>query len=127
MALKSKFLVGSILATFILNGFSSPAQALELDEDTRINMLLPMINSTVEGISKEGIQRSMTGPYIRGDFDTINSHINILENFDPIISLAYNSLALYTLEKTQISNPTHKSINEKLLKSMKKNLEILNK
>ena len=115
------------LITSLISISSDMLDFLKLDEDTRINMLLPMINSTVEGISKEGIQRSMTGPYIRGDFDTINSHINILENFDPIISLAYNSLALYTLEKTQISNPTHKSINEKLLKSMKKNLEILNK
>ena len=115
------------LITSLISISSDMLDFLKLDEDTRINMLLPMINSTVEGISKEGIQRSMTGPYIRGDFDTINSHINILENFDPIISLAYNSLALYTLEKTQISNPTPKSINEKLLKSMKKNLEILNK
>ena len=100
---------------------------LKLDDETRISMLIPIIYSTVEGISKEGIQRSMTGPYIRGDFDTIKSHLNALEDFDPKISLAYSSLALYTLEKTQINNPTHKSIYEKLLKSIKKNLEMLNK
>ena len=115
------------LLSSLISISSNMLNFLKLDEDTRINMLLPMISSTLEGISKEGIQRSMTGPYIREDFDTINSHINILENFDPTISLAYNSLALYTLEKTLISNPKHKSVHEKLLKSMKKNLEILSK
>ena len=35
MALKSKFLVGSILAAFVLNSSSLPVNALELDEDTR--------------------------------------------------------------------------------------------
>ena len=115
------------LLSSLISISSNMLDFLKLDEDTRINMLLPIIYSTLEGISKEGIQKSMTGPYIRGDFDTINSHINILENFDPKISLAYNSLALYTLEKTLIDNPRYKSINEKLLKSMKKNLEILSK
>ena len=53
--LKNKFLLGSILATFVLGTHISAANALELDEDTRTVTLDSKGNTVV--ISVEQVKR----------------------------------------------------------------------
>ena len=53
--LKSKFLLGSVLATFIFGTHVSSANALELDEDTRTVTLDGKGNTVV--ISVEQVKR----------------------------------------------------------------------
>ena len=53
--LKNKFLLGSILATFVLGTHISAADALELDEDTRTVTLDSKGNTVV--ISVEQVKR----------------------------------------------------------------------
>nr|YP_010393669.1 photosystem II cytochrome c550 [Gephyrocapsa ericsonii]YP_010393779.1 photosystem II cytochrome c550 [Gephyrocapsa parvula]UPY81866.1 photosystem II cytochrome c550 [Emiliania huxleyi]UPY82458.1 photosystem II cytochrome c550 [Emiliania huxleyi]UPY82898.1 photosystem II cytochrome c550 [Emiliania huxleyi]UPY83008.1 photosystem II cytochrome c550 [Emiliania huxleyi]UPY83448.1 photosystem II cytochrome c550 [Emiliania huxleyi] len=98
MALKSKFLVGSILATFILNGFSSPAQALELDEDTRTVTLDGKGNTVV--LSVEQVKR---GKRLFNNACAI-CHVGGLTKTNPNVGLDVEALSLATPPRDNVSS-----------------------
>ena len=98
MALKSKFLVGSILATFVLNSFSLPVSALELDEDTRTVTLDPKGNTVV--LSVEQIKR---GKRLFNNACAI-CHVGGLTKTNPNVGLDVEALSLATPPRDNIAN-----------------------
>jgi photosystem II cytochrome c550 len=98
MALKSKFLVGSILATFVFNSFSLPVNALELDEDTRTVALDAKGNTVV--LSVEQIKR---GKRLFNNACAI-CHVGGLTKTNPNVGLDVEALSLATPARDNVTN-----------------------
>ena len=73
-------------------------QAAGIERDSALEMLSPMLKSTIEAINKEGLPDAISGPYVRGDIDTIRKHLHATAEINPDTSRAYASLALAQLE-----------------------------
>ena len=71
-------------------------------------MLAPMLRSTVDAIADDGLPDAISGPYVRGDLETIRKHLNITQEVNPDTSRAYAALALAQLhiadEKGNLDN-----------------------
>jgi photosystem II cytochrome c550 len=98
MELKSKFLVGSILATLVLNNFSLPANALELDEDTR-TVTLDLKGNTVV-LSVEQVKR---GKRLFNNACAI-CHVGGLTKTNPNVGLDVEALSLATPPRDSVSS-----------------------
>lgn len=44
-----------------------------------LSALVPLIEGNVENICAKGIRRSLTGPVVRGDVNTVKKHLSVLE------------------------------------------------
>ena len=50
-------------------------RGLGVDRQRAVELLMPLVASTVEGIGERGIPAAITGPYVRGDVETVqNAH-----------------------------------------------------
>ncbi|MCP2606644.1 DUF2520 domain-containing protein, partial [Candidatus Aminicenantes bacterium AC-708-I09] len=49
-------------------------------KDLTFNSLLPLVKGTLENTEKYGIKKSLTGPLVRGDSETIHAHIEALKD-----------------------------------------------
>jgi photosystem II cytochrome c550 len=98
MALKSKFLVGSILATFVLHSFSLPVNALELDEDTRTVTLDSKGNTVV--LSVEQVKR---GKRLFNNACAI-CHVGGMTKTNPNVGLDVEALSLATPPRDNVSS-----------------------
>ena len=98
MMLKSKFLKGTILATFIFGVNISGAQALELDEDTR-TVVLDTKGSTVV-MTPEQVKR---GKRLFNNACAI-CHVGGLTKTNPNVGLDVEALSLATPPKDNIDN-----------------------
>lgn len=63
-----------------------------------MNFLWPLIEGTLSNIKTNGIEKSLTGPVIRGDVNTVKSHIDMLANFDKSILNVYSSIGQQLLK-----------------------------
>lgn len=96
--LRNKFLIGSVLATFILNINSTSVNALELDEDTRIAAL----NST-------GSTVTLTPEQVKRGKRLFNNacavcHVGGLTKTNPNLGLDPESLSLATPSRDNITS-----------------------
>ena len=65
-----------------------------------VNLMSGTLNNLKETRSPE---KALTGPLKRGDFKTVEKHIDALENTDKMMSHLYKTLAVATLELTSLS------------------------
>ena len=96
--LKNKILISSFIATVLFTGNVSPAQALELDEDTRTVMLDPKGNNVV--ITPEQVKRG------KRLFNNAcgTCHVGGLTKTNPNVGLDTESLSLATPPRDNITN-----------------------
>ena len=59
--------------------------------------LLPLVETTVANIGKQGVAASVTGPVVRGDVGTIESHLAALSNSPPPALRVYQALTAASL------------------------------
>lgn len=98
MVLKNKFLIGSILAMFILNVQTSPCQALELDEDTRTVVLDQKGNTVV--LTPEQVKR---GKRLFNNACAI-CHVGGLTKTNPNVGLDIEALSLATPPRDNVKS-----------------------
>ncbi len=72
--------------------------AIGIDENTGIKALLPLIKGTLANIEAFGTERSLTGPIARGDYKTVEAH---LQAMDKEAEALYKHLGRATLELVQ--------------------------
>ena len=79
-----------------------------IDRGRALQLLAPILKSTVEAIADDGLPDAISGPYVRGDLETIRTHLNITQEVNPDTSRAYAALALAQLhianEKGNLDN-----------------------
>ncbi|MCS7281547.1 MAG: DUF2520 domain-containing protein [Desulfobacterota bacterium] len=75
----------------------------------------PIIETTIKNVKEKGPVHSLTGPVVRGDVETIKSHIEILKNMPDHLSV-YSSLSVFALEiakkRRSIDPQTEREIEE---------------
>ena len=102
-------------------------QNLDIKREDSIKMLIPLVQSTLNEICEKGLPKSLTGPYVRGDYNTVKLHTNALQNFDPEIAMAYSSIAMSSLriakEQGSVSEVEYNEIFTHLANSIKKSLD----
>ena len=59
--------------------------------------IMPLVRSTVEGLDRAGVVGALTGPFVRGDLGTVESHLAALEARAPAFLPIYCHLALAEL------------------------------
>ncbi len=73
----------------------------ESNIDGDLNLLKPLIMRTLENLFNKGVQKSLTGPISRGDIESVQKHLEMIEE-DTSISLLYKLLGLEALKITEI-------------------------
>ena len=71
--------------------------SLEIPQRTLLDALLPLMTSTLDNLSELSTTEALTGPISRGDIQTVQKHIKLLENEDNLLEL-YKKLGVQTLE-----------------------------
>ena len=72
-------------------------RSLGVDRQRAVDLLTPLVVSTVEGIGERGIPAAITGPYVRGDVETVLMHIQATHRASAETGRAYAALALAAL------------------------------
>jgi len=60
---------------------------------------------TASNIFAKGPQKALTGPIVRGDRDTVATHLDALGQHSPELLAVYRELALVTLALAQQARP----------------------
>ena len=84
-------------------------RGLGIDRQRAVELLTPLVVSTVEGIGERGIPAAITGPYVRGDVETVQMHIEATRRASAETGRAYAALALaalpYAMEQGGLGEP----------------------
>ena len=72
--------------------------------------LMPLVHGTINNVENIGIPKALTGPIARGDLETINKHLECMEEMAPEMMKLYTLLGSYTapiaLDKGTIDEQT---------------------
>ena len=74
-----------------------------VEEENIIEILSPLFNGTINNIDRLGVIKSLTGPVIRGDVNTIKGHLKSFENFYNEFSTLYRELTYFTVKLAENS------------------------
>lgn len=72
-------------------------QLIGISERSAIKAFLPLMKGTLHNVETLGIHRALTGPIIRGDIDTIKSHIEAIKTRTPQLLSLYMALGNSTI------------------------------
>jgi predicted short-subunit dehydrogenase-like oxidoreductase (DUF2520 family) len=62
-----------------------------------LEVLLPILRSTVDSLEAQGTPAALTGPISRGDVGTVRKHLDALEEQAPSMMTIYCEIALGTV------------------------------
>ena len=71
--------------------------AIGYSEEEALAALIPLAETTLDNIGRNGIATSVTGPAVRGDLSTMNTHMEALGGAVPSGALAYGALTSASL------------------------------
>ena len=88
-----------------------------------LQLMAPMLRSTIEAIAEDGLPDAISGPYVRGDVETIQKHLETTAKVSADTSRAYAALALAQLhianEKGNLDSDTLNNIEDHLRQHLK--------
>ena len=73
-------------------------QAMGFSEQEAIEALYPISRATLENLARTGAEASVTGPAVRGDIQTLRSHLDTLNERLPEVVPLYGTLTTASLE-----------------------------
>jgi predicted short-subunit dehydrogenase-like oxidoreductase (DUF2520 family) len=91
-------------------------QLTGISEKSSIKAFLPLIRGTLNNVENLGIHRALTGPIIRGDIDTITSHIEAIKTRAPQFSSLYMTLGNSTISIAEATEGLGEEIAHKMRK-----------
>ncbi len=68
-----------------------------IGEDDAYAVLGPLVEGTLSNIKKVGTTHALTGPVVRGDFKTVEDHINEISEKTPELTALYKILGHHTV------------------------------
>ncbi len=86
--LASNFTVANL---YILKQIS---EKLKIGEEKLFDIILPILNSTINNCKNNGVLNSLSGPVVRGDWETINKHKSEISKLDVRYLSEYYNLLL---------------------------------
>ncbi len=122
---RAAYHASAVMACGLLTGLvglsADMMRSLGVDRQRALELLTPLVSSTVEGIGERGIPTAITGPYVRGDIETIQLHLEATRQASPATGRAYASLALaalpYAVEQGGLSESARAQIESCLKKA----------
>jgi len=81
----------------LLDIASSLLRNTGLNEEKAAKCLMPLLEGTLQNVKKFGIKASLTGPIVRGDKESVQSHLAALQRF-PLSRQVYQKLGAQALE-----------------------------
>lgn len=103
----------SPLLTALLATTERVAVSAGVKRKAAVRRMMPILLQTLANYSERGAARSFSGPIIRGDVDTVNRHLTVLESI-PAAHEVYAALARASLEFLPVK---HKNALRRLLDS----------
>lgn len=95
--------LASPLLVSALAAASEIAQLAGLDRATAAQWVKPLALATANNVFSQGLARSFSGPFARGDAETIRLHLQALQKH-PILADLYRSLAVHALDTLPVQN-----------------------
>lgn len=83
----------------LLDGIAEVARGAGLDEAGALAIYGPLLRQSLDNAERIGIRAALTGPFVRGDVDTVAAHLDALERLAPgalelYVAVARRELAL---------------------------------
>ena len=95
---RAAYHAAAVMACGLLAGWTGLAadmwDALGISREEALRHMSPMIESTVGSISQLGIPGAMSGPFVRGDVNTVKAHLDAADRAGADVGRAYAALAL---------------------------------
>ena len=110
--------ISSNFLVMLLDMASTLLAHVGLEDDRALQILFPLVKGTLHNVKKFNIRSSLTGPVIRGDRKSIETHLEALKEF-PAYHKAYTSLASQALELAR----REKKLSDRRIKDLKDLLE----
>ncbi|MFQ6026800.1 MAG: Rossmann-like and DUF2520 domain-containing protein [Dehalococcoidia bacterium] len=88
------------LATLLLSSLEL-WEHLGFSQEEAVNAIYPLARITLENIHKRGVSASVTGPVVRGDVETVGSHLSALKSAQPHLVPLYTELTRLSLPLAQ--------------------------
>lgn len=119
----------AVLACGLLGGLVGISAELwrfaGIEREDALKMLSPMLRSTVDAIAEDGLPDAISGPYVRGDIETIRTHLEVTSEVNPDISRAYAALALAQLHIANEKGNLDQLTVDQIVKLLSDHLETL--
>ncbi len=88
-----------------------------------VEALAPLVKTTANSLGDNGLPKALTGPYVRGDVETVIAHLQATSAVSNEMGTAYVALAMATLhiakEQGKLTDEAEKSIKEILNNTLK--------
>ena len=85
-AVASNYMVGlAAIAQEILS-------ACNLETDTPLDLLMPLMQGTLDNLKESAPQEALTGPIVRGDIETVKTHLQALKDLCPSTEKIYRMM-----------------------------------
>jgi predicted short-subunit dehydrogenase-like oxidoreductase (DUF2520 family) len=123
---RAAYHASAVLASGLLAGLTGLAadmwQQMGVSRADALAALSPLIKATADAVSEKGVPSALTGPYVRGDVDTITRHLSATAVCSPDVARAYAALALAHLpiaaERGNLTPAARQEIETMLRKSL---------
>lgn len=77
-----------------LTGLSAEMwEPLGIDRSEALKRLIPLLRATIDALDEKGLPDAITGPFVRGDVETITTHLNVTRAKSTETGDAYAALA----------------------------------
>jgi predicted short-subunit dehydrogenase-like oxidoreductase (DUF2520 family) len=103
-----------------LNVLNKISKSVFIEHQNQFDILKPLIQNTLNNLFNDGFIKSLTGPHIRNDVETVKSHLIILKKRFPEFIDLINSLAFETIGIARKSGKITEEQSKKLIKLHKK-------
>ena len=78
-----------------------------IEETLASSILSPLMRQSLENGLTEGANNALTGPIARGDIDTLQAHLNAIEQKAPDLRRTYTTMGAQTLKLVRQKNVLH--------------------
>ncbi len=122
----------AVMASGLLAGLTGLAAEVwaasgGVDRRQAVSSLAPLVKSTANWMGEKGLPNTLTGPYVRGDVETVRSHVDAASAVSAEIGASYSALALAALhiakEQGGLTDEAETSIKEILANTLRASCE----
>ncbi|MEE8046174.1 MAG: DUF2520 domain-containing protein [Dehalococcoidia bacterium] len=98
---RAAYHASAVMACGLLAGLTGLAaemwEPLGIARADALQRLIPLLRATIDALDEKGLPSAITGPFVRGDVDTIATHLAATSANSPETGKAYAALALASL------------------------------
>jgi len=98
---RAAYHASAVMACGLLAGLTGLAaemwEPLGIARADALQRLIPLLKATIDALDEKGLPSAITGPFVRGDVDTIVTHLSATSANSSDTGKAYAALALATL------------------------------